>query len=57
MDFLVESQLVVELKAVESLHAAHFAQLRAYLKGSGIRVGLLLNFNSPTLAVRRVACG
>jgi GxxExxY protein len=57
LDFLVEGALVVELKAVETLHATHFAQLRAYLKGSGCRIGLLFNFNSPTLVVRRVVHG
>jgi GxxExxY protein len=57
MDLLVEDALVVELKAVETLHSTHFAQLRAYLKGSGNRVGLLLNFNAPTLVVRRVVFG
>jgi GxxExxY protein len=57
MDLLVEDSLVVELKAVETLHSTHFAQLRAYLKGSGYRVGLLLNFNSPTRIVRRVVFG
>jgi GxxExxY protein len=57
LDLLIEGQLVVELKAVEALHPTHFAQLRAYLKGSGCRVGLLFNFNSPTLVVRRVVSG
>ena len=57
MDLLVEDSLVVELKAVEALHTTHFAQLRAYLKGSGYKVGLLLNFNAPTLVVRRVVFG
>jgi GxxExxY protein len=57
IDFLIENALVVELKAVESLHSTHFAQVRAYLKGSGQRVGLLLNFNSPALTIRRVVYG
>lgn len=57
LDFLIEDALVAELKAVETLHATHFAQLRAYLKASGCRIGLLFNFNSPTLVVRRVVQG
>ena len=57
LDFLVEDALVVELKSVEVLHATHVAQLRAYLKGSGCRIGLLFNFNAPTLVVRRVVHG
>ena len=56
-DMVVEEQMVLELKAVESLHEVHFAQLRAYLKASGIRVGLLLNFNAPTLVIRRMVVG
>jgi GxxExxY protein len=57
IDFLVENELVVELKAVESLHSTHFAQVRAYLKCCGQRVGLLLNFNSPALTIRRIVYG
>ncbi len=57
IDFLIEDELVVELKAVECFHRTHFAQVRAYLKGSGQRVGLLLNFNSPALTIRRVVYG
>lgn len=48
------SEIVVELKAVESLADIHFAQLRAYLNAAKMRVGLLINFNSPTLSVKRV---
>ncbi len=44
--FLVEDRVVVELKAVESLTKAHEAQLLNYLKASGKRVGLLVNFTS-----------
>jgi GxxExxY protein len=45
MDFLVESQLVVEIKTVEKLAPIHEAQLLTYLKLTGFRVGLLINFN------------
>ena len=48
------TEIIVELKAVESLHDVHFAQVRAYLKASRLRVGLLLNFNSPTLTIKRI---
>jgi GxxExxY protein len=44
-DILVEKELVVELKAVERLAPIHAAQLRSYLKASGLRLGLLINFN------------
>ena len=45
IDVLVENQLVIELKSVEKLLAIHEAQLLTYLKLSGIRTGLLVNFN------------
>jgi GxxExxY protein len=49
MDIVVGDQLVIELKAVEKLLPIHEAQLLTYLKLSGIRVGLLLNFHVPVL--------
>ena len=57
VDFLVEQQLVVELKAVHALHDVHFAQLRSYLKATGVRTGLLLNFNASKLEIRRLLEG
>lgn len=45
LDMLVEECLIVELKAVESLLPIHQAQMITYLKLSGIRLGLLINFN------------
>jgi len=49
LDFLVEGKVVVELKAVESVLPVHEAQLITYLKLTGCRVGLLINFNVPVL--------
>jgi GxxExxY protein len=54
LDLVVESDIIVELKAVKALEDVHFAQLKSYLKATGLRVGLLLNFNAPTLVVKRV---
>jgi GxxExxY protein len=45
LDLLVEGKVIVELKAVEKLQPIHEAQLLSYLKLSGCKVGLLLNFN------------
>ena len=45
IDLLVEDCFVVELKAVEALHDVHTAQVLTYLKLSGCKLGLLLNFN------------
>lgn len=54
LDLVVEGSLVVELKAIASLEEIHFAQVRSYLKATGLHVGLLLNFNAPRLIVKRV---
>jgi GxxExxY protein len=45
IDFLVQNELVVELKATGQLAPAHRAQLRTYLRILNVRQGLLLNFN------------
>jgi GxxExxY protein len=49
MDIVVEDQVIVELKTVERLLPIHEAQMLTYLKLSGMRIGLLLNFNTPVL--------
>ena len=45
MDILVEGSVIVEIKAVDNLAAIHQAQLLSYMRLSGCRVGLLINFN------------
>ncbi len=45
IDLLVDEKIIVELKAVESILPVHRAQLMTYLRLTGLRVGLLLNFN------------
>ncbi len=59
IDLLVEKKIIVETKAVQSLAAIHEAQLLSYLKLSGIRLGLLINFNVKLLksGLRRLANG
>jgi len=54
LDLIVEGEIVVELKAVRALEEIHFAQVKSYLKATGLHVGLLLNFNAPTLVIKRV---
>jgi len=49
VDMIVESQLVLELKAVETLQPVHQAQLLTYMRLAGIRTGLLMNFNAAVL--------
>lgn len=49
LDIVVENCLVVELKAVETLLPVYEAQLLTYMRLSGFRVGLLINFNVPLI--------
>jgi GxxExxY protein len=49
IDVLVEGKVLLELKSVEEILPVHKAQLLTYLKLSGIRLGLLINFNVPML--------
>jgi len=48
-DLVVEGVILVELKAVDRIAPIHEAQLMTYLRLTGIRVGLILNFNAMTL--------
>lgn len=56
IDILVEGTVILEIKSVETWHPVHPAQLLTYLKLTGIRCGLLLNFNVdlPVHGIRRV---
>jgi GxxExxY protein len=57
LDLLVEDTVVVEVKAVDGLTRVHEAQLLTYLRLSGVRIGLLINFNERVLkdgVLRRV---
>jgi len=49
LDVVVSGCVIVELKAVEQILPVHKAQMLTYLKLSGIRLGLLINFNVPTI--------
>ena len=57
IDILVEDRIVVELKSVEKLAPIHEAQLLTYLKLTGCRLGLLINFNVPLIkdGLQRIA--
>jgi len=54
-DFVIDGKIIVELKAIKNLTNADEAQLLNYLKATGYRVGLLLNFGSPSLQHKRRA--
>jgi GxxExxY protein len=55
-DILVAGRVLMELKACAVLDSNHAAQIMNYLRASGIRVGLLLNFGRPKLEYRRFVC-
>lgn len=57
LDFIVAEKVIVELKAVDVMLPIHEAQLLTYLKLTGCRVGLLINFNVSVLrkGIRRLA--
>jgi len=56
IDLLVDNQLIVELKAVKQFDPVHLAQALSYLKATGLRAGLLINFHRKLLkhGLRRV---
>jgi GxxExxY protein len=59
IDLLVENKLIIEVKAVEALADIHMAQILTYLKLSGCKLGLLINFNTVLFkdGVKRVING
>lgn len=52
-DLVVEDQVIIELKAVEQLQKIHEAQLLNYLKATGYKIGLLVNFKYPKAEIKR----
>jgi GxxExxY protein len=56
LDLVVEGQVIVEIKSVQAIAAIHEAQLLSYLKLSGCKTGLLINFNTKMLkdGIRRM---
>jgi GxxExxY protein len=54
-DLLIESRLVVELKACRALTDEHVAQLLGYLRSTRMEHGLLINFGAPRLEIRKFA--
>ncbi|HCE44857.1 MAG TPA: GxxExxY protein [Lentisphaeria bacterium] len=48
-DIIVEEKVIIELKSVEDLHPVHKKQLLTYLRVSGMKLGLLINFNESLL--------
>ena len=53
-DLVVNGSLLVEVKALSALASDHEAQLMNYLKASGLGVGLLINFGTPRIGIKRI---
>jgi GxxExxY protein len=53
-DFLIEGQLIVELKACNTIAPEYIAQVLGYLRGTGLKHGMLINFGAPTLQVKKL---
>lgn len=53
-DLVVDGLVVVEVKAAKAIDKAHQAQLLNYLRATGLRVGLILNFGSSRLGIKRM---
>jgi GxxExxY protein len=54
-DFICYNKIIVETKALNGLDTAHESQLLNYLKATGFKLGLLINFGSPSLQYKRMA--
>src|ERR1700761_5626953 len=54
-DVIVDDRLLVELKVAKSFHDSHKAQCTAYLKATGLKMALLLNFSRSRLEIERIA--
>lgn len=59
VDLIVENKLIIEIKSVEALNDVHLAQIMTYLKLSGCKLGLLINFNVVLIkdGIRRIING
>jgi GxxExxY protein len=53
-DFVIENRLIIEVKALLALNSKHESQMMNYLRASGLTVGLLINFGTPRLGIRRM---
>lgn len=53
-DILVENEIILELKACKKIEDLHLAQCLNYLKATGLKLGLMLNFGNPRVEIKRV---
>ncbi len=55
LDFLVEDEIIIEVKAMYEINRFHLAQTLAYLKSADKKLGLILNFSRAQSEIKRVA--
>ena len=53
-DIIVENKVIIEIKSIEGIFNIHYKQLLTYLRVSGLKLGLLVNFNDDPLFIKRV---
>jgi GxxExxY protein len=53
-DFVIENKMILEIKAVSTLHPKHEAQAIHYLTATGLKLAILLNFGAPSLDYQRI---
>jgi len=53
-NIVVENQVIVEIKAIENLQTIHEAQILNYLKATGYKIGLLINYTHPKAQIKRL---
>ncbi|MEO8606016.1 MAG: GxxExxY protein [bacterium] len=53
-DLVVDRRIIVEVKAAKAIDPAHQAQVLNYLKATGLKVGLILNFGTPFVGIKRL---
>ncbi len=56
-DILVENKVIIEVKAVKNLDDIHYAQCLNYLRITGLKLCLLINFNKPRVEIKRIVNG
>lgn len=56
-DILVDNQVIIETKAIKTLNEVHQAQLLNYLKATNLKLGLLINFGTPKVQIKRMVNG
>ena len=55
-DFVCYDEIIIELKAVQELVDEHYSQVYNYLKATGLRLGMLINFGKKSLEYKRIPC-